>query len=83
MARVVGVAGRALPRLVADILAARVAGAAPVAAAAVTTHADARRDGTGRAARARQGTNGSTGSVTGSLAVRRRCRTTLSRRAAA
>ena len=42
MARRFGVAGGALPRYVASLLAARVAGAAPVAAAAVATHADAR-----------------------------------------
>ena len=54
MARRFGVAGGALPRLVAGILSPRVAGAAKVAAAAITTDADARRDGAGRPAKTSQ-----------------------------
>ena len=54
MASRFGVAGGALPRLVAGILAAGVAGAAPEPAAAITTDADARRDGAGRATKTSQ-----------------------------
>jgi len=49
-----GVAGGALPRLVAGIFSPRVAGAAKIAAATFTTDADPRRDGAGRAAKTSQ-----------------------------